>query len=61
MVEYGKDMRRIRIDPADPNERPAMLERIERILKAQRFSRRAELLREGRTLAAHSDKEIPVT
>lgn len=50
MHEYGNDMRQRRIDPADANQRPLMLQSIEKLLQQRRFSRRSELLEAGRTI-----------
>ena len=51
MLEYGNDMRRKRIDPADPSQRAAILQQIERLLTDRRLGRRRELLEAGRTEA----------
>ncbi|MBN2127947.1 MAG: type I-E CRISPR-associated protein Cas5/CasD [Sedimentisphaerales bacterium] len=59
-LEYGKDMRHRRIDPADPQQRPHILEQIERLLKNRRFSRRAELLQAGRTQNVAFFDDLPV-
>lgn len=47
-MEYGADMRHLRIDPADPAERPRMLRQIQRLLERRRLDRRSELLSAGR-------------
>lgn len=44
MLEYGVDMHARRIDPADPNQRPAILEQLQRMLAERRLTRRRELL-----------------
>lgn len=48
MLEYGQDMRRQRIDPTDPAQRPAILSQIDRLLSERRLGRRRELLQSAR-------------
>ncbi len=54
MLEYGRDMQTQRIDPSDPDQRPAILQQIERLLKERRLGRRRELLEAARTSGASS-------
>ena len=48
MLEYGKDMRRRRIDPSDPAQRQAILGQIELLLREHHRGRRRELLKAAR-------------
>lgn len=59
MLEYGGDMRRRRIDPADPTQRSAILEQIGRLLAEQRLRRRRELLEAVRTGGADFFEDVP--
>lgn len=49
MVEYGQDMRTLRIDPADPVQHPMILRQIQRLLVERRLGRRRQLLETART------------
>lgn len=51
MLEYGSDMHQRRIDPSDSQQRPRILQQIERLLETRRFNRRAELLEAARAQA----------
>ena len=59
MIEYGRDMQTQRIDPSDPDQRPAILQQIERLLKERRVGRRRELLEAARTAGASSFDNVP--
>lgn len=59
MLEYGQDMRRKRIDPSDPAQRPAILRQIERLLVERRLGRRRELLESARTVGADFFDNVP--
>jgi len=58
MLEYGHDMRRKRIDPSDPEQRPLILRQIERLLVERRRGRRRELLESARIVAANLVDEV---
>ncbi len=51
MLEYGHGQTVHRVDPADPAQRTAMLEQIERITAARRHGRRRELLQATRAFS----------
>lgn len=55
ILEYGHDMRRRRIDPADPERRPELLTQINRLLTERRANRRRELLEAGRAAVGFFD------
>ncbi len=44
MLEYGRDMQTLRVDPADPEQRPVILKQVERLLTQRRLDRRREIL-----------------
>jgi CRISPR system Cascade subunit CasD len=58
MLEYGQDMRTLRIDPADPEQRPMILRQIERLLVERRLGRRRELLETARAVGAAFFDEV---
>jgi CRISPR system Cascade subunit CasD len=61
MLEYGQDMHRRRIDPSDPAQRPEILEQIDRLLAHRRFSRRRELLEQGRAFPINYFDHVPAS
>lgn len=60
-LEYGHEMHRRRIDPADKEQRPCILRQIERLLNSRRYNRRAELLQAGRTQAVAFFDDAPAS
>ena len=58
MLEYGLDMRRKRIDPSDPEQRPAILRQIHRLVVERRLGRRRELLQSARTIGASFFEDV---
>jgi CRISPR system Cascade subunit CasD len=59
MLEYGQDMRRRRIDPADRELRPLILEQVKRLLAESRRGRRRELLENARVVSTRSFGDAP--
>jgi hypothetical protein len=54
MLECAGETPTHRIDPTDPDQRPAILRQIERVLKERRLGRRRELLEAARMAGASS-------
>ncbi len=61
MLEYGRDMRTRRIDPEDPEQRPAILQQIRRLLTERRLGRRRKLLEKVRVLRADFLDDLPAS
>jgi CRISPR system Cascade subunit CasD len=59
MLEYGHDMRAQRIDPSDPEQRPAILQQIARLLTGRRLGRRRELLEATRAVDVSFFDDVP--
>jgi CRISPR system Cascade subunit CasD len=58
-LQYGRDMRHQRVDPADAEQRPIILRQIERLLTERRQGRRRELLEAARTFATSFFDDVP--
>jgi CRISPR system Cascade subunit CasD len=59
MLEYGQDMQTLRIDPADKQQRPMILQQIKRLLTERRLGRRRQLLETGRKTSTDLFDEPP--
>ena len=59
ILEYSHDMRAQRIDPSDPEQRPAILHQITRLLAERRLGRRRDLLEATRAVSVSSFDDVP--
>jgi len=59
MLGSARDWQTQPIDPSDPDQRPAILRQIERILEDRRLGRRRELLKTARTFGANFFDDVP--
>jgi len=59
ILEYSHDMRAQRIDPSDPEQRPAILHQITRLLAERRLGRRRELLEATRAVVVSFFDDVP--
>ena len=58
-LEYGLDLRLHRIDPADPAQREAILNQVNRLLSDRRLGRRREIMEQSRALAVDFLADAP--
>jgi len=58
-LEYGHDMREHRIDPADPQQRDAILKQVTRLLTSRRLGRRRAILENTRAAATDFLADAP--
>lgn len=58
-LEYGRDMRAHRIDPADPAQRGMILQQIERLMTSRRLGRRRAILENTRATSGDFLSDAP--